>query len=65
MAVIKKEMVINEVIKKYPESVKVFAKHKVDSCCGGGESIATTTAVGGADINKVMEDLNKMAAKES
>lgn len=56
-------MTINEVIKKYPETMKVFNKHKVDSCCGGAESIATTAAVSNSDIPKLMADLNAVVGK--
>ncbi len=56
--VLTKEMTINDVIKKHPETMKVFNKFKVDSCCGGAESIETTAAVSGADVPKLMEELN-------
>jgi len=63
MPAITEDMTINDVIKKYPETMKVFNKHKVDSCCGGGQSIATTAAVSNADIPKLMEDLNAVINK--
>ncbi len=58
MATITKEMTINDVVRDYPETMKVFNKHKVDSCCGGAQSIATTASLSGADIPKLIEDLN-------
>lgn len=36
MATITGNMVINDVIKKHPQTIKVFNDYKVDSCCGGG-----------------------------
>jgi len=65
MVIITEDMIINDVVNKYPESMKVFNDFKVDSCCGGGQSIATTAAVSGADIPKLIEALNKAVNKES
>lgn len=58
METITADMIINDVVSKHPETMKVFNDHKVDSCCGGAQSIATTAAVSGADIPKLIEDLN-------
>ena len=63
MATLTKEMIINDVIRKYPNSMKVFSKFKVDSCCGGGESIETTAKVGGADVPQLMIELNEEVDK--
>lgn len=58
MAAITENMTINDIIKKYPETMKVFNKHNVDSCCGGAQSVKAAAAVGGADLNKIMAELN-------
>ncbi len=65
MATITKDMTINDVVKKHPESLRVFNDFKVDSCCGGAESIATTAAVSNVNIPELMEALNKAINKES
>ena len=65
METITKDMIINDVVNKYPETMKVFNDYKVDSCCGGGQSIATTAAVSNANIPELMEALNKAVNKES
>ena len=65
METITKDMIINDVVNKYPETMKVFNDFKVDSCCGGGQSIATTAAVSNANIPELMEALNKAVNKES
>ena len=64
MPTITKDMIINDVVNKYPETMKVFNDLKVDSCCGGAQSIETTAAVSGADITKLIEDLNAVVNKE-
>ena len=58
MAIITEDMTINDVVKKHPETMKVFNDHQVDSCCGGAESIETTAAVNNADLDKLMVALN-------
>ena len=64
MAAITKEMIINDVVNKYPETMKVLNDFKVDSCCGGGQSIAVTAAVGNVDVPELMEALNKAVDTE-
>ncbi|MBE7445558.1 MAG: DUF542 domain-containing protein [Planctomycetia bacterium] len=62
---ITKNMVINDVIKKYPKTISVFSKFKVDSCCGGAGSIEKTAAMSEVDIDALMEALNKVALATS
>ncbi|MFQ5957493.1 MAG: DUF542 domain-containing protein [Candidatus Brocadiales bacterium] len=63
MSLITKDMIINEVTMKYPNTLKVFAQFKVDSCCGGACSIETTAKADGADVDKLLEALNKVVAE--
>ncbi len=65
MVTITEDMVINNVVNKYPESMKIFNDFKVDSCCGGAQSIATTAALNGANVPELIEALNKAVNKES
>lgn len=62
---ITKNMIINDVIKKYPKTISVFSKFKVDSCCGGAGSIEKTAAMSEVDIDALMEALNKVALATS
>lgn len=59
---ITKDMVINEVIKKYPKTITVFSNFKVDSCCGGGFSIEKTAGMSGIDMDALLKSLNKAAS---
>lgn len=62
--IITKDMIINDVIKKYPKTLTVFTKFKVDSCCGGGVSIEKTAGMSGVDIDSLLQALNKVAVAE-
>ena len=59
--IITKDMIINDVIKKYPKTITVFNNFKVDSCCGGGVSIEKTVGMSGIDIDALLKALNKVA----
>lgn len=56
---ITQEMTIREVIAKYPETINVFGKFKVDFCCGGSHSIEKTARVCGVkEIAALLAELN-------
>jgi regulator of cell morphogenesis and NO signaling len=63
MEPITRDMIINDVIKKYPKTIKVFTDYKVDSCCGGGAPIETTAKRDGVDVEALIEALNAAAEK--
>lgn len=56
---ITREMIINDVIKKYPQTIAVFNTYRVDSCCGGGQSIEKTATVDGVDVEALLTALNQ------
>lgn len=60
--VITKEMIVNDIIKKYPKTLAVFGKFKIDSCCGGGTSIEVAGKRDGADVDAMVKELNKAIA---
>ena len=61
---ITRNMVINDVIKKYPQTIRVFNEYKVDSCCGGGAPIETTAKRDGVDVEGLLKALNEAAGKK-
>ncbi len=58
MGTITRDMIINDVIKKHPETIKIFNEYKVDSCCGGGAPIGTTATRDGVDVETLVKALN-------
>lgn len=64
METITRDMVINDVIRKYPKTIKVFNDYKVDSCCGGGAPIETTAKRDGVDVEGLLKALNDAAGKK-
>ncbi|MBI2876349.1 MAG: DUF542 domain-containing protein [Candidatus Tectomicrobia bacterium] len=58
---ITKEMIIREVIRKYPATINIFGKFQVDFCCGGSHSIERTAqACGVRDVPALLAELNRV-----
>ena len=64
METITRGMVINDVIKKFPQTIRVFNEFKVDSCCGGGAPIETTAKRDGVDVEGLIKALNDAVGKK-
>ena len=64
MATITGDKIINDVIKKYPQTIKVFNDYKVDSCCGGGAPIETTAKRDGIDVEGLLKALNEAVHRD-
>ena len=64
---IKEDMHIREIIRKYPETVKIFNKYNMDCIsCGGAEneSLMNAAIMYGIDINIILKELNDIAGKQ-
>jgi hybrid cluster-associated redox disulfide protein len=63
---ITKDMKIDEVLKKYPETAEVFAKHGfhcIGCIAASFESIEQGATAHGVDVDELIEDLNKAIKK--
>jgi len=58
---ITKAMVVNDAIKLYPDTIGVFNKFHIDSCCGGAVSIEDAAKRDKADLNALLNKLNEVA----
>ncbi|SMB88473.1 hybrid cluster protein-associated redox disulfide domain-containing protein [Thermanaeromonas toyohensis ToBE] len=67
MPVITKDMSITEVVSRYPQTVPVFMEHGM-GCLGcvaaRFENIEQGARAHGIDVDKLIEDLNKVVAEE-
>lgn len=62
MEKITKQMKIEEVVKKYPETAEIFAKHGfhcIGCVAASFESIEEGALVHGIDVEELIKDLNK------
>jgi regulator of cell morphogenesis and NO signaling len=55
------DMVINEVIKRYPWTLPVFHRLDVDSCCGGARTVAAMAEEHGFELEEVLAELEAAA----
>lgn len=64
---ITKDMLLGEVVNKYPKAVEVFMKHGLP-CAICGAAFSETVEQGAAsheiDIKTLLKDLNKVASKK-
>jgi regulator of cell morphogenesis and NO signaling len=63
MDIVTKDIIINDCIKKYPNTIGVFNKYNIDSCCGGAVSLEKACIRDGASIYDVLNDINKIIAE--
>lgn len=64
MVNITKEMKIFEVTKKYPKAINVLGNFKIDFCCGGARSLEEAAKAKGIDVDKLIEELNKVTGED-
>ncbi len=60
-AKITKYQIVNDVIKEYPNTIGVFSRFNIDSCCGGAATIEEAALRDGAPLDELLEELNKAA----
>jgi len=58
VAAIHADMVINDIIKAYPQTMGVFNQFNIDSCCGGADTLRIGAEKVGADPEAVLAALN-------
>jgi iron-sulfur cluster repair protein YtfE (RIC family) len=53
---------VNEVIAAHPATVAVFSSFGIDTCCGGGLTIADAATEHRLDVGAVLDALRRAAA---
>ena len=49
---------VNEMVARHPETVPVFNRFGLDTCCGGGAPIAEAARRDGADLDELVKALS-------
>jgi iron-sulfur cluster repair protein YtfE (RIC family) len=50
-------MTLNEISLAAPHALEVFARHGLDSCCGGAKPLALVCERHGLDLDEVLKEL--------
>ena len=50
-------MTLNEISLATPRALEVFARHGLDSCCGGAKPLALVCERHGLDLDEVLTEL--------
>lgn len=56
-------MSVNEVMALHPETIEVFNRFGVDTCCGGGARVRDAAHRDGADADALLEALRSVVQK--
>jgi iron-sulfur cluster repair protein YtfE (RIC family) len=63
MAEITKDMRVEEVLQKNKDSLKVFVKYGIDTCCGSRSTIEAESRKRRVDVNKILAELNEVVGR--
>jgi iron-sulfur cluster repair protein YtfE (RIC family) len=59
-----RQMTVNEIIRRFPATVKIFNRFGIHACCGGAAPVDAAAVRDGADPAALMADLMR-AIRES
>jgi iron-sulfur cluster repair protein YtfE (RIC family) len=51
------ELMVNELVKRYPATGPVFRKHSMDTCCGGWVPVRAAAERDGVDLEVLTAEL--------
>jgi len=54
------ELTINEIVAAYPETIPVFNRFGLDTCCGGGVCVDEAARRDGIDAEPIVAALNEV-----
>lgn len=51
------DLQLNEVVRLWPESVAVFGRHGMDTCCGGSLAVREAASRHGLQLETLLQEL--------
>ena len=60
--VIDASITVDQMVARYPETMRVFNRYGLDTCCGGGAPVAEAARRDGADLEELMQALRETVA---
>ncbi|HEY7877028.1 MAG TPA: DUF542 domain-containing protein [Gemmatimonadaceae bacterium] len=56
---------VNEIVARYADTAAVFNRFGIDTCCGGGVSVAEAARREGVDLDAVLEALYRATSRSA
>jgi regulator of cell morphogenesis and NO signaling len=53
---------VGELAAQHPLATRVFARHQIDYCCGGGQPLGDVCAAKGLDANRILDEIRQEIA---
>ena len=57
------EMTVNQALERYPATLPVFNRYRVDACCGGAAPLAVAAAAAGVAVEELLAALEAAAGQ--
>ena len=57
-----KHWTVAEIVNAFPETLRVFRSYRIDICCGGRHTPEEVARKHGLDLERLLEDLEKVAS---
>jgi len=54
-----RDMLVGELAARHPLATRVFARHHIDFCCGGGRPLGDVCEMQGLDVETVMQEIGR------
>jgi iron-sulfur cluster repair protein YtfE (RIC family) len=55
------QLKLNEVVRRFPQTVRVFHRFGLDTCCGGAKPIEEAARLHGLELEELLGELNRAA----
>jgi iron-sulfur cluster repair protein YtfE (RIC family) len=65
MAVIESKMKVGDIARRWPETMRVFARYRLDLCCGGVHPLEFAAQKHGFSLDGILQELNAAVAAPS
>lgn len=58
------QLTVNQVVRQWPQTMKIFAQHSIDLCCGGGKTLEVAAAAHGIELAELLARLEEIVGGE-
>ena len=59
------QLTVEEVVREFPETMPVFAKHRIDLCCGGKKTLAAAAEAHHIPLDGLLFELDAATGRQA